>query len=146
MGGNVGVGKTVAAAYAVAHYPARFYPDADRWLCLDRTPGLFRKAHDVAVMSQFDAEKWGKLCRAPMLAIDDLGTEPLDEKGWALSAILALIDRRYDDAARTVITSNLRPDAIRSRYGRDGGRFFDRLREAAIWVDLAGESLRRATP
>lgn len=123
--GGVGVGKT----YAAASYAAQ-------------PGGLFVKADTLARMSSFDAEGWERLYHAPALALDDLGCERLDEKGWAVGAILALIDRRYDDAARTVITTNLGIEAIRQRYGQDGGRLFDRLREAADWIQLGGKSLR----
>jgi DNA replication protein DnaC len=125
--GGVGVGKTYAAADFAAS-----------------PGGLFVKADALARLSAFDIEGWERIYRAPRLAIDDLGTERLDEKGWALGAILACIDRRYDDAARTVITTNLSLDAVRERYGKDGGRLFDRLREAAEWVQLAGTSMRKA--
>lgn len=127
--GGVGVGKTYAAADFAA-----------------RPGGLFVKADAVARLSSFDAEGWERLYRAPALALDDLGCERLDEKGWAVGAILALIDRRYDDAARTVITTNLALDDIRERYGQDGGRLFDRLRQTAKWVRLGGQSLRKVTP
>ncbi len=124
--GGVGVGKTYAASHFVA-----------------QPGGLFVKTMDIARKSAFDTEGWNQLYTTPFLAIDDLGSEPLDEKGWALSAILGLIDRRYDEAAHTVITTNLSLDQIRKRYGQDGGRLFDRLREAADWVQLGGKSMRR---
>lgn len=127
--GGVGVGKTVAAASFAA-----------------RPGGLFRKAADVARLSSFDAATWDMLYRSPALALDDLGAESLDEKGWARNAILGLLDRRYDDAAPTVITTNLGIESFRERYGQDGGRLFDRLKEAAEWVAIGGASMRRAAP
>ena len=129
LGGNVGTGKTVAAAYAVS-----------------KRGGLFRKASQITRMSQYDAEAWDRLYRAGLLVIDDLGTEPLDQGGWGMSALLDLFDRRYDDRARTVITTNLTADALKARYSSDGGRFADRLRETARWINFAGPSLRTRPP
>jgi DNA replication protein DnaC len=128
LGGGVGVGKTVAGAHAIA-----------------QRGGLFRKASQITRMSQYDSEAWERLYSARLLVVDDLGAEPLDQGGWGLSALLDLFDRRYDERARTLITTNLGVDAFRSRYSPDGGRFMDRLREAGRWINLAGSSLRRAT-
>jgi DNA replication protein DnaC len=125
LGGDVGVGKTVAAAHAIAQHG-----------------GVFRKASQITRMSQFDGEAWGRLYAARLLVIDDLGTEPLDQGGWGLTALLDLFDRRYDDRARTLITTNLNIDDFRARYSKDGGRFMDRLREAGKWITVVGPSLR----
>ena len=127
LGGGVGVGKTVAGAHAIA-----------------QRGGIFRKASQVTRMSQYDAEAWERLYSARLLVVDDLGAEPLDQGGWGLSALLDLFDRRYDERARTLITTNLGLDAFRARYSPDGGRFMDRLREAGRWINLAGSSLRRS--
>ncbi len=129
LGGNVGTGKTVAGAYA-----------------LSKRGGLFRKASQITRMSQYDSEAWGGLYRAGLLVVDDLGTEPLDQGGWGMSALLDLFDRRYDERARTLITTNLTADALRTRYSSDGGRFADRLRETARWINFAGASLRVRPP
>lgn len=142
LGGGVGVGKTVGAALAVSL--ARRGRELEPGLWLRGEPALFRKARDIATLSQFNADAWAELYDAPLLAIDDLGAEALDEKGWALSALLGLLDRRYDAAAKTVITTNLGVDGVRARYGQDGGRLFDRLREAGEWVEIGGESMRKA--
>lgn len=128
IAGGVGVGKTVAAAFA----------------CQERSGSRFVKAIDVARAGQFNAEFWDEVNTASLLALDDLGTEPLDEKGWALAGLHALFDSRYDDALPTVITTNLTFDAFMARYGQDGGRLRDRLRECGRWVNLAGASMRTA--
>jgi DNA replication protein DnaC len=126
LGGNVGVGKTVAAAWA-----------------LSERAGIFRKASQITRMSQFDAEAWDRLYRAGLLVVDDLGTEPHDQGGWGLSALLDLFDRRYEERARTILTVNVTVDTFRERYGKDGGRFLDRLRESGTWFNVAGESRRK---
>ena len=119
MAGDRGIGKTVASAWAVKE-----------------EGGLFRKARDIAWLSQFDTEGRDVLLRANVLAIDDLGTEPLDDKGWALSMIYAVLDHRYDSARKTLITTNLSVDAMGQRYGKDGGRLFRRFKETGDWIEL----------
>ena len=126
LGGGVGVGKTVAAS----------------WGLVERG-GLFRKASQITRMSQYDAEAWERLYSARLLVIDDLGTEPHDQGGWGAAALLDLFDRRYDERARTILTVNVSVDTFRERYGKDGGRFLDRLREAGEWFNIAGESRRK---
>ena len=126
LGGSVGVGKTVAAASAFVE-----------------RGGLFRKASQITRMSQFDEESWDRLYRARLLVVDDLGTEPHDQGGWATAALLDLFDRRYDARARTILTVNITVETFRQRYGQDGGRFLDRLRESGEWFNVAGESMRR---
>lgn len=126
LGGSVGVGKTTAAA----------------WALVERG-GLFRKASQITRLSQYDAEAWERLYSSSLLVIDDLGTEPHDQGGWGRAALLDLFDRRYDARAKTIFTVNVSLDTFRQRYGQDGGRFLDRLREAGEWFNVAGESLRR---
>ena len=59
------------------------------------------------------------------------------------AALLDLFDRRYDGRARTILTVNITVETFRQRYGQDGGRFLDRLRESGEWFNVAGESMRR---
>ena len=98
---------------------------------------LFRKARQIAALSQYDEDGWRQLHRAPFLAVDDLGTEALDAKDWGAAGIRDLIDRRYDDERRTILTMNLSVETFRARYAQDGGRLFRRFREAAKWIEIA---------
>lgn len=130
LAGGVGTGKTVAVAWGCAFHGGRFV-----------------KALDLVRAGMFpdDPGYWPGLQRAPLLAIDDLGTEPLDPKGYGHAVIADLIDRRYDANRKTVLTTNLPQPAFRQRYGEGtGARLWDRIREAGIWVDAAGASMRGA--
>jgi len=130
--GDINVGKTFAASWAVS-----------------RRGGLFRKARDILALSQYDGEAWNALYHAPFLAIDDLGAEALDGKDWGAAALRGLIDRRYDDEARTIVTLNIELETMRERYGQDGGRLFRRLKEAGKWVEIAAtaeQSVELGTP
>ena len=106
--------------------------------------GVFVKAGEVTRLGAFRVEEIQRLERAKLLVLDDLGREPLDAGGWAETAMHALLDRRYEDKRRTIVTTNLTASQFRDRYGRDGGRLVDRLREAGAWVNLVGESMRKA--
>jgi len=140
MAGGTGCGKTVAACVALDRYMT-----PDGWSM--RRQGRFVKAIDLVRAGTFDGEYWDRLNCAPMLVVDDLGTEPLDEKGWALSNIAALIDRRYDACAKTILTTNLDVAKFKARYcATDGGRIIGRLREAGAFVEFDGESLRGPNP
>jgi DNA replication protein DnaC len=130
LAGGVGPGKTVAAA----------------WAAEDRR-GMFVKAIDLTRTGTYNEERWEELRSAPFLAIDDLGTEPRDDKGWAAANFEALLDHRYDWELPTVMTTNLPFDAFRARYlTADGGRLNDRFREVGEFVELAEGSRRVALP
>lgn len=114
-----GTGKSTAAAWAVEH-----------------KGGDFLKAWDV-VQRSFDGALDRRLRESPCLAIDDLGTERLDQGGWALAAIHHLIDVRYDCLRPTIFTCNLSPKAFLERYGHaTGERTARRLEQRGLFVPL----------
>lgn len=139
LAGGTGCGKTVAACVGL-----------DEYLLLEgwsyRRAGRFVKAIDLVRAGTFDREFWDGYAATPMLVVDDLGTEPLDEKGWALANLAALIDKRYDACRKTILTTNLDVAKFKARYcAADGGRLIDRLREAGAFVEFDGASLRSAS-
>jgi DNA replication protein DnaC len=148
LAGGVGCGKTVAASAwleraLVAH-------DAKIWERGFRTErearGSVVKAIDLARAGTFDREFWDDLSAVDFLVVDDLGTEPLDDKGWMVANIRALIDQRYDAERKTILTANLNFDGFRARYCADGGRLLDRIKERGAFVEIADGSLRRPPP
>jgi DNA replication protein DnaC len=124
LGGGEGPGKTVAACTA-----------------LDRNAGLFVKAGDVA-RARKDKAEWDPLVFAHVLVVDDLGASYEDDKGWVAGAFYELIDRRYDALGKTIVTCNLTAKAFRQHYCNDGGRLAGRIREAGVFIELDGESMR----
>lgn len=76
-----------------------------------------------------------------MLAIDDLGTEPVEvlEYGNRLNPVIDLLYKRYDEQLFTIITTNLTPKEIRERYGE---RIADRLNEMAFRIVFDNETYR----
>jgi hypothetical protein len=129
LSGGVGVGKTLAAAWGCAFHLGRFV-----------------KALDLVRAGLFPDDRgfWPAMQRAGLLAIDDLGGEPLDSKGYGHVAVADLLDRRYDASRKTIVTTNLPRADFQARYGSSAGiRLWDRIREVGVWADLKGPSMRR---
>lgn len=86
-----------------------------------------------------------RLCRIPLLLLDDLGTEKLSE--WTEEATYRLINDRYNTSLPLIITTNL-PVRSGNSTSRDlvtrlGERLASRLRQAATVVHLDGPDHRR---
>jgi DNA replication protein DnaC len=95
------------------------------------------KAVDLIRAGMFPADPdfWPTLERARLLAIDDLGLEPLDARDYALACVVDLIDRRYDGTRKTIITTNLGTEAFRERYCVGPGvRMLRRIREVGRFI------------
>ena len=73
---------------------------------------------------------------------DDLGAEmePMYSKPGSLKAISALLETRYFNRQKTIVTTNLTPEEIREQYGP---RMEDRIHEQFNIFSLLGESYRR---
>lgn len=128
LSGGVGCGKSVAAAYAI--FRAR-----GRWLY---APNITK----VASFGDEQAQVMAKLRTAKLLVVDDLGSEFSQTTGWGRTELANLIVDRYEDALRTVITTNLDAKAWR---GYADERLRDRLGgKFGQAVVVGGKSRRRA--
>ena len=112
--GPYGIGKTHLAA-AIAHevfgrgHAVLFAVVPD---LLDHLRTTFGPQSTISYDEQFDF-----LRRVPVLILDDLGTESATP--WAREKLYQLINHRYNYRLPTVVTSNLKPDAIEPRiYSR----------------------------
>jgi DNA replication protein DnaC len=112
--GSYGVGKTHLAA-AIAHETLErgagvvfaVVPDL-----LDHLRTTFSPHSTISYDERFDI-----LRAAPLLILDDLGTESATP--WAREKLYQLLNHRYNHRLPTVVTSNLKPDAIEPRiYSR----------------------------
>ncbi|CAL9348990.1 hypothetical protein SUDANB1_00422 [Streptomyces sp. enrichment culture] len=86
-----------------------------------------------------------RLCRIPLLLLDDLGTEKLSE--WTEEATYRLVNERYNECLPLIVTTNFlvraatpgAPDLVT----RLGDRLASRLAQTATVVHLDGPDLRR---
>jgi len=140
--GPIGTGKTHQAYGALRRIaesgPARFS------MIATTAPDMYGRLRPGG--SEQGAEyELRRLCRIPLLLLDDLGTEKLSE--FTEEATYRLINDRYNECLPLVITTNYQ---IRSADGtpdlatRLGERLASRLRQAATVVHLDGPDRRRA--
>ncbi|WP_301000253.1 hypothetical protein [uncultured Bacteroides sp.] len=92
-------------------------------------------------MAITDEDRFNSLCYERMLAIDDLGCEPLEVQcyGNIYTPVIDLLTRRYDRQLFTIVTTNLTPQEIRPRYG---DRIADRFNEMMRCIIFKNDSFR----
>lgn len=133
LSGPVGCGKTTAAArWLAAVETARS--------CIPCDDPLFLPVAQLERTSRYSEPAMARIERARALVLDDLGAEYLDDKGAFVALLDSVIDARYRNLRRTVITTNLHAPQFAARYGE---RSVDRIRERGRFVELCGESMRR---
>lgn len=125
LAGGLGVGKTVAAAWATDSY---------------QLSALFVDATEIARASWYDNEAYGRWERVDLLVIDDLGVEYADKKGGFTMQLDGLLNSRYNNGLKTIITTNLTLERFKERYSE---RVMDRIHECGRFVELRGRNLRR---
>lgn len=98
-------------------------------------------AKTICQKSISDYEWFHNLCYSKMVAIDDLGCEPLEIQSYGniYTPIIDLLTHRYDRQLFTMITTNLTPQEIRPRYG---DRIADRLNEMVRNIVFKNKSFR----
>ena len=82
-----------------------------------------------------------KLCRYPLLIIDDFGMERGTE--YALEQIYNIVDSRYLSRKPLIVTTNLTLDEIRHPQDTAHARIYDRLLEMCVPVSCIGVGLRK---
>lgn len=119
--GPTGIGKTVAAAWAIA--------EVGQGIAISSTELMQARKERAAAL-------WG----ARILVLDDLGTEQ-DEPGKFASALYDLINKRQRERwMLTLITSNLSRTALVARYD---ARTVQRIRHRGYIADVLGRDMRR---
>ena len=142
LAGPKGVGKTIAAAYAIMHAdpppPAGFA----RWPN-ERGP-KFRHISEVAELGLYDKDGERKaraeIKTSKCLVIDDVGVEYMNDVFLALWD--SIVNARYGAMGRTIFTTNLTAQMFADRYG---GRVYDRIKGRGAWFDIDEQSMRGAT-
>ena len=82
--------------------------------------------------------RYKRLRDMEVLAIDDLGSEPVESMvyGEAVTTVMDVISYRYDMQLTTLATSNMSPDKVKERYD---GRLADRFREMMCVINFGNE-------
>ena len=131
--GSVGTGKSflagcIANALMEQEVPVRMTNFAR---ILNELNGSFSERNEVV----------DKLCRYPLLVIDDFGMERGTE--YALEQIYNIVDSRYRSRKPLIVTTNLALDEIRHPQDTAHARIYDRLLEMCVPISCIGVSLRR---
>ena len=84
-----------------------------------------------------------RLCRYPLLIIDDFGMERGTE--YALEQIYSIVDSRYRSQKPLIVTTNLTLDEIRHPQDTAHARIYDRLLEMCVPISCIGVSFRKET-
>ena len=135
LAGPKGCGKSTAAGRFLSEITkpkVRSPPKNTRWWTSSR----------ISRVSGYDSHL-EKIMRERVIVIDDLGVEYLDKNGYFSHRLDELIDERYSNYRKTVITTNLNAKDFQARYG---ARVADRIREGfkhgGAYVEIDMGSLR----
>ena len=131
--GGVGTGKSFLAGYIAnalmeQEVPVRMTNFAR---ILNELNGSFSGRNDIV----------DKLCRYPLLIIDDFGMERGTE--YALEQIYNIVDSRYRSQKPLIVTTNLTLDEIRHPQDTAHARIYDRLLEMCVPISCIGVSFRK---
>jgi DNA replication protein DnaC len=134
--GGMGLGKTVAAGWAISRHSGlyatveTYLRDYERWL-------RDRSREDASSSSMW------RYKRAHLVVLDELGTET--DAALMMRAFERLIDSRQSRRRElTLMLSNLSKAEFvdRVRNGVYGARTYDRLRRDCAVVEVTGQSMR----
>ena len=84
-----------------------------------------------------------RLCRAPLLILDDFGMERGTE--YSLEQVYNVIDSRYRSRRPLIVTTNLSLQDLQHPQDTAHARIYDRLLEMCAPIRFSGENFRRAT-
>lgn len=120
LAGPTGIGKTVAACYAIA-----------------KLGGIYARAYALS-RPGFDVEAAQSVA---LLVLDQSGREHVGPSAFGLAALEEIIDGRYAARLPTVLIGNLTQPQFDARYDEI---IAERMRGDGQWVQLDGASLRGA--
>jgi hypothetical protein len=143
LSGPRGCGKSVAASWLVSRNPnwtyiGDHYDGKNGHWPIDYAP-RFVDASQLGRIWRTEPDLRDAICNCSTLAVDDVGTEFSDEKGWLRSILDELVVTRHDSRLKTLLTTNIAPRDLGDRYGE---RITDRINSSAGAFGLQGPSLR----
>lgn len=109
--------------------------------CNERLGVNLIDAREIARLNKDAYEQFRKVREKPMLAIDDMGIEPIEvlDYGNVLNPVIDLLSYRYNEQLFTIVTTNLSPKQIREKYG---ARIADRFNEMMEKIVFDNKSYR----
>lgn len=129
--GHHGVGKTFAGEWLILE------AIREKLAVNDGSAKLLTPFELLEAMHR--AESRQHLRQVGVLVLDDLGCENSREMALISSALFDIINARWKNMKKTMLTSNLSPKAFLHRYGR---RVTGRLRDGKRCVAVTGADLR----
>ena len=133
--GSVGTGKSYLAACIANALMEQEIP--------------VRMTNFAAVLNDLNSRIEGRneyisrLCRYPLLIIDDFGMERGTEYG--LEQVYNVIDSRYRSGKPLIVTTNLSLDELQHPQDTPHARIYDRLLEMCAPILFTGTNFRRQT-
>ena len=100
-------------------------------------------ANELTSMYEKQEDQYRNLRNVGILAIDDVGLEPLEynKYGNTISPLLDLFYHRYENRLMTIFTTNLTYQAMSERYGE---RFADRCNEMMYLIGFPSHTFRHS--
>ena len=99
--------------------------------------------NDLTASLEGRNEYIARLCRAPLLILDDFGMERGTEYG--LEQVYNVIDSRYRSRRPLIVTTNIPLQDLQHPQDTAHARIYDRLLEMCAPIRFSGENFRKAT-
>ena len=99
--------------------------------------------NDLTASFEGRNEYIARLCRAPLLILDDFGMERGTEYG--LEQVYNVIDSRYRSRRPLIVTTNIPLQDLQHPQDTAHARIYDRLLEMCAPIRFSGENFRKAT-
>ena len=99
--------------------------------------------NDLTASYEGRNEYIARLCRAPLLILDDFGMERGTEYG--LEQVYNVIDSRYRSRRPLIVTTNIPLQDLQHPQDTAHARIYDRLLEMCAPIRFSGENFRKAT-
>jgi len=138
LSGDKGCGKSVAAGLYLKLRAERALDNQEQ----PPESSVWYSAVRMARMSSYNGD-FDKMLRTHLMVIDDLGVEYLDNKGYFEQRFDELMNDRYENFGRTIITTNLNAQDFKERYSdRVTSRMREGFRVGGGFIEIPEESLR----
>ena len=134
LSGGTGLGKTFLSACI-----ARVVSDGGYSVVYDTAGRIFSRFEEAKFRGDAEGDADAKRCqRCDLFIVDDLGTEMTTS--FVQSALYQLVNGRLMEGKATIISTNLAPEELGTRYG---GAVLSRLEGEYEILPFFGEDIRR---